>query len=47
MYLLGEYFGAVVFQKISLFKSAPFQIPSPWHKKEKKRKRAFKAAAFL
>lgn len=42
-----EYSGAAVFRKISLFKSAPFQILSSWHKKEKKKKRAFKAAAFL
>jgi hypothetical protein len=43
----GEYSDAAVFRKISLFKSAPFQILSSWHKKEKKKKRAFKAAAFL
>jgi hypothetical protein len=40
-----EYSGAAVFRKISLFKSALFQILSSWHKKEKKKKRAFKAAA--
>ena len=48
MYLQGNSPVFAVLQKISLFKSAPSEIPASRYKKEKTKERcAFKAAAFL